>query len=257
MTGLTDPQLERYARQAILEEVGEEGQARLLGARVLIVGLGGLGAPLALYLAGAGIGHLGLLDDGTVELSNLHRQPLYDAGAVGARKVDATMARLRALDADLSLTAHAERLTDANARDLIARYDIVAEASDTMATRYAVNKACLELGKSWVSAGVVRFEGQITTFRPDGPCYACLFPHATAERAMPRCEQAGILGPTAGLIGTWQGAEILKELLGIGETLAGRLMLWDGLAGTLTAIRYEKRSDCRACSGKAAISPIP
>ena len=199
MTELTDHQLERYARNVILDEVGEDGQLKLLAAKVLVVGAGGLGAPLLLYLAAAGIGTIGVIDDDTVVLTNLQRQVIHDSSAVDHPKVESAAARLRALNPDIVIEPIAARLNAQNASDIISRFDLVADGSDNFNTRYLLNDLCYRLKKPLVSAALLRFEAQLSTFKAHlgdpHPCYRCLFPEQPPEDLIPRCEQAGLLGP--------------------------------------------------------------
>ena len=256
MRELDDAEFERYARHLILDEVGEEGQAKLLASRVLVVGAGGLGSPLLLYLAAAGVGTLGIVDDDRVSLSNLQRQVIHTTEAIGRRKTDSAGATLRAIEPAVTLDLWPERLTEANVDDLVARYDLVADGSDNFTTRYLVNDACVRHAKPFVSGALLRFEGQLSTFKPhagpDHPCYRCLFPEAPEAGSIPRCEEAGILGPVAGVIGTLQATEVLKELLGIGESLSGRLMMYDALGSSFYTVRVPRDPHCPSCGQKAS-----
>jgi adenylyltransferase/sulfurtransferase len=248
---LSDAEFERYARHLILDEIGEEGQAKLLAARVLVIGAGGLGSPVLLYLAAAGVGTLGIVDDDTVSLSNLQRQVLHQTAAVGRRKTDSAAVGLKAIEPAVTLELWPERLTDANVDALVARYDLVADGSDNFTTRYLVNDACVKAGKTFVSGALLRFEGQLSTFKPhagpDHPCYRCLFPEPPPAGSIPRCEEAGILGPVAGVIGTLQATEVVKELLGLGESLSGRLMMYDALAPSFYTVRIPRDPHCPCC----------
>ncbi len=252
---LDDAEFERYARHLILDEVGEEGQATLLGSSVLVVGAGGLGSPLLLYLAAAGVGRLGIVDDDTVSLSNLQRQVLHRTADIGRAKTASAGDGLRAIEPAVALDLWPERLTAENVDDLVARYDLVADGSDNFTTRYLVNDACVRASKPFVSGALLRFEGQLSTFKPhagpEHPCYRCLFPDPPEPGSIPRCEEAGILGPVAGVIGTLQATEVLKELLGLGESLSGRLMMYDALGSSFYTVRVPRDPDCPCC-GKAA-----
>jgi len=209
--------MERYSRQILLPEIGYGGQKRLAKARVLVVGIGGLGAPAAAYLAGAGIGTLGLVDDGKVERSNLHRQVLYREADIGQPKVVVAAERLRALNPEVNVLPFAIRLTAANARALIAEYDFVVDGSDNFPTRYVINDACFFEDKPWAYASVYRSYGQMSVFHPPrSPCYRCLFPSAPAN-AVPDCAQAGVLGPLPGVLGGLQALEALKATGGFGQ----------------------------------------
>jgi len=248
---LTDAQFHRYARHLILDEVGEAGQERLLAAKVLVIGAGGLGAPLLLYLAAAGVGTLGIVDDDQVELSNLQRQIIHRNADIGRLKTDSAGDAIRAIDPELKVQLHAERLTEANVDRLVAPYDLVADGSDNFATRYLVNDACVRAGKIFVSGALLRFEGQLSTFKPhagpEHPCYRCLFPEAPPPGSTPRCEEAGILGAVAGVVGTLQATEVLKELLGLGESLSGSLMIYDSLRTSFYRVRVPRDPNCPSC----------
>ena len=250
MRELSETEFHRYARHLILDEVGEDGQARLLAARVLILGAGGLGAPVSMYLAAAGVGTLVLVDDDTVDLTNLQRQIVHATESVGRPKVDSAADTLARVNPGVRLETHETRLTADNAAALLAGCDVVVDGSDNFATRYALNDACVAAGLPLVAGALSRFEGQLTTVVPgDGrPCYRCLFPEAPDPSLTPRCEEAGILGAVAGVIGTLQAVETLKLLLGLGEPLAGRLMLYDALSASMQEVRYKRRPDCPACA---------
>jgi adenylyltransferase/sulfurtransferase len=248
---LSDEQLARYARHVILPEVGEEGQARLLAARVLVIGVGGLGSPLLLYLAAAGVGTLGVVDDDRVDVSNLQRQVLHATGRIGLPKVESAQEALAGVNPEVRVETHAFRLTAENARALVAEYDLVADGSDNFATRYALNDACLAARKPLVAASLAPFDGQLSTWKgwlPEAPCYRCLFRAPPPPELVPRCETAGILGAVAGVMGTLQATEVLKELLGIGDGLAGSLLLYDALHASFHRVRIAKDPDCPACA---------
>ena len=252
----------RYARHLILEEVGEEGQERLLKSRVLVVGAGGLGSPLLLYLTAAGVGTLGVADDDAVDLTNLQRQIVHSTAAVGRPKVDSAAETLAAINPEIKVERHKLRLDAGNAEELVARYDLVADGSDNFATRYVLNEACFRQKKPLVWSALFRFEGQLTTFAAwrtegarggNGPCLRCLFREPPPDGLVPRCETAGILGAVAGVMGTLQATEVLKELLGIGESLSGRLMLYDALSAETRLINLKRDPECPTCGrGKAA-----
>jgi molybdopterin-synthase adenylyltransferase len=248
---LTEAQFERYARHLILDEVGEEGQARLMASRVLVVGAGGLGSPVLLYLAAAGVGTLGIVDNDTVDLSNLQRQIVHPTGRVGAAKVESARLTLAAINPDVAVEPHTVRLDETNAAALVAAYDLVADGSDNFATRYLLNDLCHRLGKPLVAAALSPFEGQLSTFKshlgPPHPCYRCLFREPPPPDSVPRCEEAGILGAVAGVIGTLQATEVLKELLGIGESLSGRLLIYDALRSDFHKVKLSRDPDCPTC----------
>ena len=255
---LTEEQFHRYARNMILDEIGEEGQEKLLDARVLVVGAGGLGAPLILYLASAGIGTIGIVDDDTVDMTNLQRQVVHVTARVGQPKVASAAATVAALNPDVRVVPYETRLTAANAAEVIGAFDLVADGSDNFATRYLLNDACYLLDRPLVTAALLRFEGQMFTFRRDAatPCYRCVFPEAPREDLVPRCEQAGILGALCGVMGSLQSAEILKELLGIGDSLAGNMLLYDALGPTFRKIKLMRDPRCRLCGETPDITDL-
>ena len=251
MEDLTDAQFHRYARHLILDEIGEEGQAKLLAARVLVIGAGGLGAPLLLYLAAAGVGTLGIVDNDTVELSNLQRQIIHATPRLGRPKVESAGDAIAVLDPEIRVELHDERLTAENVDRLVEAYDLVADGSDNFTTRYLVNDACVRAKKPFVSGALLRFEGQLSTFKPhEGPahpCYRCLFPEAPPAGSTPRCEEAGILGAVAGVIGTLQATEVLKELLGLGQSLSGSLLMYNALDTSFYRVKVPRDPQCPAC----------
>jgi molybdopterin/thiamine biosynthesis adenylyltransferase len=250
----TDDEVTRYSRNILLAEVGGIGQARLRAARVLVVGAGGIGCPLVLYLAAAGVGSIGVVDDDRVELSNLQRQVAHTVSRIGQSKVDSLAAGTAALNPGTRIEPHPVRLAAGNAAALVAAYDLVCDCSDNIPTRYLLNDACVLGGKTLISAAAVRFDGQLTTFRPGGPCYRCL--HRTPPDSVPSCAEAGVLGAVTGVIGTLQATETLKELLGVGDSLAGRLLLWDALGMRFHAIRLPRDPDCPACGDQPTIHDL-
>ena len=255
---LTDAQFERYARHLILDEVGEAGQAKLLASRVLVVGAGGLGSPVALYLAAAGVGTLGLVDSDKVDLTNLQRQIVHAQDTVGLRKVDSAAATLRRLDPAIRVETHDMRVDAGNVDALVRGYDLVVDGSDNFATRYLVHDACYFAKKPLVSGALLRFEGQLSTFKAyDGKhaCYRCLFPTPPPADLIPRCEEAGILGSVAGVIGTLQATEVLKELLGLGTSLAGALLIYDALDTQFRRIGVPRDGSCALCGDHPTIRP--
>jgi len=256
----TDDQVHRYARHIILPEIGGTGQERLLDARVLVVGAGGLGAPVLLYLAAAGVGTLGVIDDDTVDLSNLQRQIIHDTATIGVNKVDSAATRISAINPDVTVERHHARLTVDNALALIAGYDVVADGSDNFATRYLVNDACYLAKRPLVSAALLRFDGQIATFKahqgPPHPCYRCVFPEAPPPGTVPSCSEAGVLGALAGLVGSLQAVEVVKELLGIGESLSGRLLMIDSLASDFRKLTVPRDPECPLCGAEATIEDL-
>ncbi len=254
----TDEEVRRYARHILLAEVGGTGQARLRAARVLIVGAGGLGSPLALYLAAAGVGTLGLIDDDRVELSNLQRQIAHTTDRIGTPKVQSAAAAVRAINPATRIEAHETRLGPDNALDLARGYDLVCDGTDNFATRFLLADACALAGCTLVSAAVLRFEGQISTFKPHagGPCYRCLYPEPPPEGLVPSCAEAGVFGAVTGVMGTLQATEVLKELLGIGEGLSGRLLIWDALAARFREVRLRRDPNCALCGAAPTIRDL-
>jgi molybdopterin/thiamine biosynthesis adenylyltransferase/rhodanese-related sulfurtransferase len=245
---LTPDELQRYHRHLILPEVGELGQRRLKTARVLLVGAGGLGSPAALYLAAAGVGHLGVVDADDVELSNLQRQVLHDTESVGTPKVDSAASRLRAINPHVDVITHQMRLTSANTMALLGAYDVIVDGSDNFPTRYLINDACVLLNKPNVYGSVLRFEGQASVFSSgEGPCYRCLFREPPPPGLVQSCAESGVLGVLPGLVGVVQAAETIKLITGIGEPLVGRLLLVDGLRMRFRTIDVARDPECRAC----------
>jgi adenylyltransferase/sulfurtransferase len=234
--------MSRYARQISLPELGSAGQEKLRRASVLIVGAGGLGSPAALYLAAAGIGTIGLVDFDRVDITNLHRQILYGTSSIGRPKLDAARERLEDLNPEVRVVTHDARLTSQNALDILRPYDIVVDGTDNFATRYLVNDACLLLGKPNVYGSILRFDGQVSLFcTSDGPCYRCLYPEPPPPHLVPSCAEAGVLGVLPGVIGSLQATEAIKWITGAGQTLAGRLLLFDALRATFRVIQLRKR----------------
>lgn len=260
MIDWTDDQLERYSRHILLPEVGGVGQEKLLNAGVLVVGAGGLGAPMLQYLAAAGIGRLGVIDADTVDLSNLQRQVIHRTQDVGVPKVESAARMIRDLNPELTVDAYQERITATNALDIITQYDLVADGTDNFPTRYLLNDACHFAGKPLVSAALLRFEGQLSVFKShegEGhPCYRCLFPEPPAPGSVPSCSEAGVFGAVAGAVGTQQAVEILKEVLGIGESLSGRFMMYDGLYTEWRNIKLNKNPACPLCGEQPTIRDL-
>lgn len=256
-TPLAPAELARYARHMTLPEVGREGQETLRATSVLLIGAGGLGSPLALYLAAAGVGRLGLIDFDRVDASNLQRQVLYRTQDTGRKKVEAAAERLHTLNPHVQVDLHPTRLTSENALDLIGSYDIVADGSDNFATRYLVNDACVLAGKPNVYGSVYQFEGQVTVFSTeDGPCYRCLYDRPPPPDLVPSCAEGGVLGVLPGLIGTLQATEVLKLALGIGEPLIGRLLLVDALPMRFRTLQIAKNPDCPVCGSAPSITEL-
>ena len=250
---LGDEELERYARHIVLREVGGAGQARLLQARVLVIGAGGLGSPLILYLAAAGVGTIGIVDFDHVSLSNLQRQIAHRTVDIGRPKTESAADAALAINPGIRIVTHAERLEPGNAAALIGDYDVVADGSDNFATRFLVNDACFFAGKILVSAAVSEFDGQLSTFKAGSrgdnpyPCYRCLFPAPPPRDAAPNCSETGILGAVSGVMGTLQALEVMKEIVGVGDTLAGRLLIYDALAANFRTVKVPPDPECRLC----------
>ena len=254
----TEDEIRRYSRHILLAEVGGTGQERLRAARVLIVGAGGLGSPLALYLAAAGIGTLGICDGDRVELSNLQRQVAHTMHSLGRGKAESAAAAVHAINPSVHVRVHPQALTADNALALIGEHDIVCDGTDNFATRFLVNDACALARRTLVSAAVLRFEGQLSTFKPHegGPCYRCLYPAAPPEGMVPTCSEAGVLGAVTGVMGTLQATEVLKEVLGIGEGLSGRMLMWDALATRFRTIRLPRDPACPLCGERPTITDL-
>lgn len=250
---ISDSQRQRYLRHILLKEVGAQGQQKLLSARALVVGAGGIGAPLLQYLAAAGVGTIGVADDDDVALSNLQRQVIYASDDIGQAKTERARAAIARLNPDIAVVAHKLRLTDESAAAIIADYDIVVEGIDNFEGRYAINRATIAQEKPLVSAAVGRFEGQLATFKPFAgvglPCYRCLVPEAPPRDEQANCAETGVLGAVTGVIGTLAAMEVLKEILGLGDSLAGHLMHYDGLKGRFRTIVLPADPHCPDCSG--------
>jgi len=255
--GFTDEQIHRYGRQIILPEIGGAGQRKLLDARVLLVGAGGLGSPNALYLGAAGIGTLGIIDDDVVEASNLHRQVVHGTADLGRNKVDSAADTVRGINPDVNVITYKQRITSANALDIIGEYDLVVDGCDSFATRYLVNDACIMLGKPNIYGSIFRFEGQASVFIPgQGPCYRCLFPEPPPAGMVPSCQEAGVLGILPGILGLIQANEAVKVLLGIGKPLSGRLLLFDALGMEFRTMTVRRNPDCPVCGDHPSITEL-
>jgi molybdopterin-synthase adenylyltransferase len=256
----TDEQIERYARHIVLKEVGGAGQQRLLRSRVLVIGAGGLGCPIALYLAAAGVGTIGVVDDDDVSLSNLQRQIAHVTARVGMPKTTSAAATVAAINPDVRVIEHKSRLAADNALELIGAYDLVADGSDNFATRFLVNDACFLAKKTLVTAAIAQFDGQLATFKPyqegDHPCYRCLFREAPPGDFDESCARDGILGALAGVLGSVQAVEVLKELLGIGSSLSGSLTIYDGLDGRFHRMSAHRDPGCPLCGVNPAIRDL-
>jgi len=255
---MNDQQLLRYSRHILLPQIGVEGQEKLLAARALVIGAGGLGSPIALYLASAGVGSITLCDDEDVDLTNLQRQIVHRTGSIGRKKVESARATLAAINPEVKVTALAERVDEKRMEALAAQADVVLDGSDNFATRHAVNRVCVRLGKPLVSGAAVRFDGQVAVFdlrAPESPCYACLFAES-AESEDIRCAVMGVFAPVTGIVGSIQAAEALKLIAGAGETLAGRLLLLDALAMQVRIVKLAKDPACPVCGARRSRSGV-
>ena len=254
---LTTDELFRYSRHLILPEVGEEGQRKLKAARVLCVGTGGLGSPLALYLAAAGVGTLGLVDFDVVDASNLQRQIIHSTADIGRKKLDSAEEKLKALNPALNVVKHDTLLSSANALDILKDYDVIADGTDNFPTRYLVNDACVLLGKPNAYGSIFRFEGQASVFgTKDGPCYRCLYPEPPPTGLVPSCAEGGVLGILPGLVGVIQATETIKLILGIGEPLIGRLLLVDALNMRFRQLKLRKNPECPVCGDHPTVTKL-
>jgi molybdopterin-synthase adenylyltransferase len=256
----TEDEIRRYSRHILLQDVGGIGQAKLKAARVLVIGAGGLGSPLALYLAAAGVGTIGIVDHDHVELSNLQRQIAHTTDRIGAPKADSAAQAAHAINPAVRIEPLSVRLDADNAAELIARYDVICDGTDNFATRFLVADACVLGRRTLVSAAVLRFEGQLSVFKPHvaggGPCYRCLYPEPPPPGAVPTCSEAGVLGAVTGVMGTLQATEVLKEILRIGESLSGKLLIWDALATRFRTVRLRQDPHCALCSPEATIKDL-
>ena len=257
----SDEELERYARHIVLRQVGGPGQARLKAARVLVVGAGGLGSPVILYLAAAGVGTIGIVDFDSVALSNLQRQIAHRTENVGQAKTESAAHAAHAINPNVRIEPHSTRLSASNALDLIGRYDIVADGSDNFATRFLINDACFFAGKTLVSAAVTEFDGQLATFKAHHhsgayPCYRCLFPEPPPPGTAPSCSETGILGAATGVMGTLQALEVIKEIIGIGESMAGRLLIYEALETRFRTVKVRPDPACALCGPSPAIRDL-
>jgi len=254
----TDSQINRYSRQMILSEVGGKGQKKLQNAKILVIGAGGLGSPAALYLVAAGIGTLGLTDGDVVDLSNLQRQILHTTDRIGVSKVESAAQLLSALNPETTLELYPENVSTENIMALLEKYDIILDGSDNFSTRFLVNDACFFAKKTLISGSIFRFEGQLATIKPhEGfPCYRCLYPEPPPAGLVPNCQEAGVLGVLAGTIGVLQANEAIKEILGLGKSLAEHLLLYDALDMTFRKVKRPKSPDCPLCSSHPTITKL-
>jgi len=253
--GLTPEQAQRYSRHLLIPEVGESGQQQLLRSKVLLIGAGGLGSPAALYLAAAGVGTLGIVDSDVVDATNLQRQILHTTERIGEPKTESARQTLEALNPDVKIVGYQERLTSENIDRILSEYDVVVDGADNFPTRYLLNDASVKWNKPVVHGSIYRFEGQVTVFKPhEGPCYRCLFPTPPPPELAPSCAEAGVLGVLPGVIGTIQANEVIKLLLGIGEPLVGRYLLFDALEGSFREVRLRRDPGCPVCGENPTIT---
>lgn len=254
---LSEEELERYSRHIVIPEVGMEGQTKLKKARVLIVGAGGLGSPVGMYLASAGVGHIGIVDYDRVSISNLQRQILFETGQSGGLKSELAKKRLESINPSVEVIAYNVRLTKENALEIIKNYDIVADGSDNFPTRYLVNDACVILKKPFVYGSILRFDGQVSMFdSANGPCYRCLYPEPPLPGEVPSCEEGGVLGVLPGIIGSIQANEVLKFIIGKGELLTGRLLMLDALKMEFRELKIYKNDECPVCGDNPTITEL-
>ena len=257
MIEFTDEQIERYSRHIMLPEVGGSGQQKMLEARVLLLGAGGLGSPAAYYLAAAGIGNLGIVDFDQVDLSNLQRQIIHSTERIGMLKTESAKKTIQALNPDVNVTLYNEKMDSSNIMSLIKDYDYVVDGSDNFPTRYLVNDACVMKNKTLIHGSIYRFEGQVTVFKPgDGPCYRCLYPEPPPPGTVPNCQEGGVLGVLAGVIGNLQVVEVLKLILGIGKPLVGKLLIYDALNTEFRNLRLRRDVNCPMCGEKPTIKEL-
>ena len=257
MIEFTEEQIEPYSRHIILPEVGGSGQQKMLEARVLLLGAGGLGSPAAYYLAAAGIGNLGIVDFDQVDLSNLQRQIIHSTERIGMLKTESAKKTIQALNPDVNVTLYNEKMDSSNIMSLIKEYDYVVDGSDNFPTRYLVNDACVMKNKTLIHGSIYRFEGQVTVFKPgDGPCYRCLYPEPPPPGMVPNCQEGGVLGVLAGVIGNLQVVEVLKLILGIGKPLVGKLLIYDALNTEFRNLRLRRDANCPICGEKPTIKEL-
>ncbi len=257
MFNFSNEQIERYSRHIILNEVGGMGQTRLLESKVLLIGAGGLGSPIAMYLAAAGVGTLGIVDDDVVDLSNLQRQILHGVSDIGVLKTKSAGTTIAEMNPDIKVIPYNERITSENAFQILEQYDLIVDGCDNFPTRYLLNDACVMLGKPIVHGSISQFEGQVTVLYPGkGPCYRCIFPEPPPPGMAPSCQEAGVFGVLPGIIGTIQAVEVLKVLLGIGEPLIGNLLLFDALSMDFNRLKLRQNCDCPMCGENPTIHEL-
>lgn len=251
-----EEQIQRYSRHIILPQIGGEGQKKLLQSHVLCIGAGGLGSPVAYYLAAGGVGHIGIVDSDNVDITNLHRQILHFTEDIDTPKTLSAKNKLGRLNPDCKVTTHQTRLDHTNARDIIKDYDIVIDGSDNFSTRYLVNDSCYLENKVLITGAIFQFEGQLTTFRrgKDEPCLRCLFPEPPPAGMFPSCQESGILGAVGGIIGSMQAVEAVKEILGLGDSLSGKLITFDALKMSFREMKINKLNSCKLCGNNSTIT---
>ena len=259
MSKLTNEQLERYSRHIILEQVGGKGQQKILNAKILIIGTGGLGSPAAMYLAAAGVGTIGLVDFDTVDLSNLQRQIIHQTKDLGKNKIESGKEKINAMNPDVTVHTYDEQVNSTNIRDIIndQNYDFIIDGTDNFSAKFLINDACVLLKKPFSHAGIIRFQGQTMTYVPNkSPCYRCIFPEMPPKDAVPTCRQAGVFGVMGGVIGTLQATEALKYILGIGELLTGYLLTYDALTMNFRKIKISNNKNCAVCGKNPSITEL-
>ncbi len=253
----TNEQLERYSRHIILKEIGVKGQKKLLNAKILIIGAGGLGAPAALYLAAAGVGVIGIADADVVDLSNLQRQVIHATADIGKPKVESAKESMLAINPDITVKTYREFIYSGNIADIIAEYDFILDGTDNFPAKFLINDACVMAGKPFCHAGIIRFSGQLMTYVPgEGPCYRCVFKSPPPRDAVPTCRQAGVIGAMAGVIGCLQAMEAVKYITGAGELLTGRLLTYDALKMSFRTIKVPRDCNCAVCSERRTITRL-
>jgi len=252
----TEDQIERYSRHILLEDVGVEGQEKIVNGKVLIIGAGGLGAPVALYLAAAGVGTIGIVDGDVVDLSNLQRQVIHFTADVNKQKVLSAKEKIHLINPDVKVITHQEFLTASNALDIIKDYDFIVDGTDNFPVKFLINDACVFAGKPFSHGGILRFEGQTMTYVPGSACYRCLFNSPPPPNAVPTCSQAGVLGAIAGMLGTIQAAEVLKYLTGVGELLTNRLLVFNAKTMDFRKITTKKNDNCPICGNHPVVTEL-
>ncbi|MCD7936360.1 MAG: molybdopterin-synthase adenylyltransferase MoeB [Tannerellaceae bacterium] len=256
MIDFTEEQIERYSRHILLQDVGVEGQEKILNAKVLVIGAGGLGAPVALYLAAAGVGTLGIVDGDVVDLSNLQRQIIHFTADVGRPKVDSAREKIRQINPDVQVVTYPEFFTASNAAEIVRKYDFIIDGTDNFPVKFLINDACVLEGKPFSHGGILRFEGQTLTYVPGAACYRCLFQAPPPPNAVPTCSQAGVLGAIAGMLGTIQAAETLKYITGVGDLLTNRLLTFNAKAMTFREVKTPQNKCCPVCGNHPVVTEL-